>query len=761
MELAFWDPVTVGDLSGPVGGLFGSSGAMDVSTAPLGSMTFEDMLQWMETDIGKEFGGSGQNEVLEQDRALSGDMRALINSIVDPDHNLNQLPSEASAAASMSVCREQASATGSMHQGKPHVCNSMYHPLMPGTSAYPHHLPPQQLFSVDHHSSAESQITAAPAEHQSPFLQAYPHPSSGLPAQPSQPHLQQQFHPQSLQLHHSQQPQPQPHPPLYHSIGAPLQYAQIPPGLYAPATQSWSGVSPSYVTSGDPLAQQSAMMLNGCEPQLQLVQESPFPNLPALDTDPHGAQRGQGHTSTFSPVHLPIHETLQPMDPYVATEQMAAMLQQAQAQQAAFSHSAVPACSDVAMQHAVTSEQRSSISAPAAGTVSELMGVSEEKLRKAPEPLYAQMLRTKKKKQAAPSQKSRPSVKTKMDNLEKEIAELQAQKSQLEEETDNLQCRLNILDRMLQLRKENNDDELENIVRLDEQMQMTALVKDTASLSMSDGTRPATKTIPKILQKDYAPATFEEMSAQHKASVERMSRLLGEIDRQSLSSKMSESPQTTELKQELETMQANMMSYQAKGGGSLVHKWQMNLYEQASKAKPNVEEDFDRCYREVYPLLHLTSDQKERIRIALQALRNRVRDVQAEERDHLAAMSTVSSDDGVSAVGRCREILCSDQALRRLRCMHEGLKECHTMFVLIILRRILDHIQLSRLIIASYPFIPCVYKLAQIVDEEHDFVQRDVDVQANEIMRMCKTKCSAVSQAVGRGMHSGGHMNRA
>lgn len=56
----------------------------------------------------------------------------------------------------------------------------------------------------------------------------------------------------------------------------------------------------------------------------------------------------------------------------------------------------------------------------------------------------------------------------------------------------------------------------------------------------------------------------------------------------------------------------------------------------------------------------------------------------------------------------CREVVASDIALRSLRVYQENMKQCHVTFATIVLRKILDSIQIARLIITSYPLLPCV-----------------------------------------------------
>ena len=54
--------------------------------------------------------------------------------------------------------------------------------------------------------------------------------------------------------------------------------------------------------------------------------------------------------------------------------------------------------------------------------------------------LYSQMLKTKAQR-TGPQQKGRTSAKDKMNDLERQVAELQQQKQQLTEQNNNLECR--------------------------------------------------------------------------------------------------------------------------------------------------------------------------------------------------------------------------------------------------------------------------------------------------------------------------------
>jgi len=360
--------------------------------------------------------------------------------------------------------------------------------------------------------------------------------------------------------------------------------------------------------------------------------------------------------------------------------------------------------------------------------------------------LYSQMLRNAKVRAPKGAGRGRASVKERMDGLEKQVADLQAQNAALTEETENMQCRMSILDRMIQLRREIADELLVHNVRLDEQLQATALAADTASAQDDPGIDvdwvglPSTKTIPEIMKKLKVTGVFDEMSAFFVDIVEKFKMLLTEIDKLPMGTDMKGSPLQVALEKEVQGMQSYLLQKQTEGGYLVAH-WQMEVHERAVKMNPTLPLDLQARYRTAYQQLKLTLEQKERIKLSYDIYTKRIAVMQQEKEAQVAALeSLIATSSDISMHERTREILKANQALWRLRCINENFKEGHMMFNFIVMRKILDLNQLARLTVIAHPILPCVLMISELVaqDLKKTYGLDTTERTADEILKMCK-----------------------
>eukprot|EP00873_Tetraselmis_striata_P001831 jgi/Tetstr1/422095/TSEL_012953.t1 len=361
-----------------------------------------------------------------------------------------------------------------------------------------------------------------------------------------------------------------------------------------------------------------------------------------------------------------------------------------------------------------------------------------------PNTLYAQMLRQAKSRVKLPG-KGRTSAKERMDGLERQVADLQAQKGSLTDETENLSCRMNIMDRMIQLRREIADELLVHNVRLDEQLQATNLEKDIKQFFLENGQvdwagLPSTKTIPEIMARLRSSGVFDEMSAFFTDVVNKLKTLLSEIDKLPPGTDAAASPLHASLEKEVHSMQAYMLQKQTEGGYLVAH-WQMDVHDKATKINPTLALDLQTRYRSVYPTLQLTLQQKERIKLSYDIYTKRIAVMNDEKQAQVQMLETLTVTDGdMSMHERTREVLKANQALWRLRCINENYKEGHMMFNFIVMRKILSVTQLARLTVLAHPVLPCVLIISELVaqDLKKTYGLDTTERTAEEILKMCR-----------------------
>lgn len=122
MELAFWDPMTVGDLSAPLpDGLVADSTAGGEAMKAVGSMGFEEMLQWMETDPGKDdlasFSGTPIPWNSEGGATVptpSDDFRAMLSHALTSPEDVNSAVSDSTHLSTTALSSSSAMFSGLM-----------------------------------------------------------------------------------------------------------------------------------------------------------------------------------------------------------------------------------------------------------------------------------------------------------------------------------------------------------------------------------------------------------------------------------------------------------------------------------------------------------------------------------------------------------------------------------------------------------------------------------------------------------------------
>ncbi len=75
---------------------------------------------------------------------------------------------------------------------------------------------------------------------------------------------------------------------------------------------------------------------------------------------------------------------------------------------------------------------------------------------------------------------------------------------------------------------------------------------------------------------------MDEMGNSYQALVDRLSRVMQEVDKQPLGTDLSNTPLFPALEEELKSMQAFWSAVQTVGGGLLVYQWQLRCYNQVS-----------------------------------------------------------------------------------------------------------------------------------------------------------------------------------
>jgi len=331
--------------------------------------------------------------------------------------------------------------------------------------------------------------------------------------------------------------------------------------------------------------------------------------------------------------------------------------------------------------------------------------------------LYSQMLKVKAAlSKGGTKTKGRRSAKEKLGDMERHVSELQALKKSLTEETENLQCRLNILDRMMQLRRENTEELAHQHVRLEEQLQAHTLARETEILHLGNSTAQ-TKSITQIFNQGSSSALFDEIQNGSREYIEQMATLLQQLDALPPGTDITTAPQYEALEAHMNTMTNYVLSFAPRVGGSFTQQWQLRVYASVVESRKDALAEVDKAYRDVYPLLRLTHQQQQRLKLTYDVYKRRLTENTAERKEVVEAITRslpVSSD--ASMVDRLREALECEAALMRLRCFDHLMESGHIMAAMIVFRKILNRVQLARLIIASYPLLPCMWKLFEVVD---------------------------------------------
>ena len=687
MELAFWDPMTMGPDPGaslPVGAdLVG-----DTAMGKVGSMGFEEMLQWMQTDIGKDLDAApkapsnlGPAPLKEtfSNRIPSFDLTGFLGDFQGESQPGNNgvagsagfMPQQQFAAPPPFAPQQQQQQQPSQmlppfprSQQQPNA--SSHYPEISQRSANQPLSPQDSMDSIT--GTGASQNAFQQNSLVSPFAPI--NLQQQQPMQQQVPQVPQQQVQQSVQQQVPQMPQQQQQQVQLPGLASSQQTLMSIKAMAAAQTRQRPGsiaMSPMEV-----LQQQQELELKMLQEQQRLQQkqlEEFLATQPAGFAPPAPAFQ--------PPQHFQFQQALLQQPPQQQQQQQPVPPVPAVAggvgggvpriEKAALPMKTSPTASQDSDKTATLKELEQKVIAEMEHPEQPKQDIINVKMTEIglsqltdqpPSSLYSQMLRSKAQR-GGPIQRARTSARDRMNDLERQVGELQQEKATLTEETNNMQCRLNILDRMLQLRRENCEEVTDENIRLDDSIQVAALVAETEAMTTKETAhkeeQPKVKTLAKIFEREYSIETFDEMSSTWKDATSRMTEVMAELDKLPMGTDLSSTPLVAKLEEEIKIIQSICSGYNTRGGGNLMLQWNQHVLKNATSVNKTFTKEFSLNYQRIYPLLRLTPVQKERIQLTYAIYEQRYTEMTSERSEHEAAFKKgKSSSRGGSMVDSCR-----------------------------------------------------------------------------------------------------------